>query len=288
MNSNAGVSDRGEKTHEREIIRRHVKKMLEEKAIRKCSSPWAAQVVLTPKPNGEWRFCVDYSKVGKVTHRDCYPLPKIETILNSTRGANWFSAHDLKSGYWQTPMATNDGSDLKTAFLTEDGQFCWRVMPFGLRNSGATQQRLADETLEGLLWESVAVYIDDALVYTTGSFAEHLRHLRQFYARIRRAGLHVKPVKCALARHSVNLLGHVTDGTTRRPMQSNVTALVDFPRPTNLKELRSFIGLASFFRKYVNVDGVTFAELAAPLYKLQRGKRRKSPIGVEDSRNHIL
>ena len=150
--------------HEKEIISRHVKVMLEEGAIKRVKSPWAAQVVLTPKPDGSWRFCVDYSKLGKVTVRDSYPMPKIESILNSTVGANWFSAHDLKSGYWQCPMATNDGSDLKTAFCTADGQFAWRVMPFGLRNSGATMMRMVDEALQGLLWESAAAYIDDCLV----------------------------------------------------------------------------------------------------------------------------
>ena len=217
---------------------------------------------------------MDYSKLGKVTVRDSYPMPKIESILNSTVGANWFSAHDLKSGFWQCGMATNDGSDLKTGFCTADGQFCWRVMPFGLRNSGATMMRMVDDSLRGLLWESVAAYIDDCLVYTGGSFEEHIGHLRAFYSRIRRSGLHIKPVKCHLGRHSVDMLGHTVDGTTRTPKESNVAALADFPRPTSQKELESFVGLATFFREYVNVNGVSFAELAAPLYKLKQGGRK--------------
>ena len=268
--------------HERAIIKQHVEKMLKDNAIRKCSSPWAAQVVLTPKPDGSWRFCTDYSKLGKVTKRDCYPLPRIETILNSTRGARWFSAHDLKSGYWQTATASNDGTDLKTAFITEEGQFCWNVMPFGLRNSGATQQRLIDEVLDGLLWKSVAAYVDDVLVYSPGSFGDHLKDLRRFYDRMRRAGLHIKPTKCAIARHSCDMLGHHIDGKVRRPKESNVQALVGFPRPRTAKQLRSFIGLASFFRDYINQDGVSFAQMAAPLYKLSRGGKRVHRLWTDD------
>ena len=178
-------------------------------AIRDCSSPWASQVVLVSKPDGSWRFCVDYSKIGKVTTRDCYPLPRIETILDATEGSTWFSTHDLSSGYWQTAMCTRDGSDLKTAFTTEGGTYCFRVMPFGLRNSGATIQRLVDGVLSDLLWQTVAVYIDDAVVFTRGTYRQHLNDLRQFYTRIRKAGLHLKPTKCDLARHEVELLGHV-------------------------------------------------------------------------------
>ena len=121
--------------HESEVIKQHVAKMLTDGAIRKCSSPWAARVVLTRKPDGSWRFCTDYARLGKITKRDCYPLPRIDNILDATAGATWMSTHDLSSGYWQTPMATEDKSDLKTAFVTEQGQFCWKVMPFGLRNS---------------------------------------------------------------------------------------------------------------------------------------------------------
>ena len=260
--------------HEKEIISRHMKVMLEEGAIKRVKSPWAAQVVLTPKPDGSWRFCVDYSKLGKVTVRDSYPMPKIESILNSTVGANWFSAHDLKSGYWQCPMATNDGSDLKTAFCTADGQFAWRVMPFGLRNSGATMMRMVDEALQGLLWESAAAYIDDCLVYSAGDFDNHLSHLRAFYSRIRRSGLHIKPVKCHLGRHRVDMLGHTVDGTSRTPKESNVAALIDFPRPTSQRGVEQFVGLASFFRQYVNSEGRTFAELAAPLYQLKKGGKK--------------
>ena len=200
--------------HERDIISRHVAKMKADGAIRDCVSPWAAQVVLTRKPCGSWRFCTDYSKLGKVTKRDTYPLPRIEALINVTQGATWFSTHDLSSGYWQTPMSTLDGSDLKTAFVTKDGTFCWKVMPFGLRNSGATMQRLVDETLGPLLWETVAAYVDDAVVFTRGeteekAFAQHLLDLRAFYTRIRKAGLHLKPTKCRLGRRRVQLLGHI-------------------------------------------------------------------------------
>ena len=98
--------------------------MLKDKAIRPCKSAWAPQVVLTRKPDGSWRFCTDYSKLGKVTRRDCYPLPRIATIIDAVKDSTWFSTFDLSSGYWQTRMCRRDGSDLKTAFITEQGTFC--------------------------------------------------------------------------------------------------------------------------------------------------------------------
>ena len=249
---------------ERDIIARAVAKMLADGVIASGKSPWAAQVVLTRKPDGSWRFCTDYSKLAKVTVKDCYPLPRVETIIDATQGATFLSCHDLSSGYWQCAMSSRDGSDLKTAFVTEQGQFYYKVMPFGLTNASATMQRMVDGALAGLLWESVAAYIDDCVVYTSGTFADHLRALEAFYRRIRKSGLHVKPTKCHLARRQVELLGHVVDGTVRSPTAINVAAVLDYARPRRAKALRAFLGLASYFREYVEY----FSDVAAPLHAL--------------------
>ena len=197
--------------------------------------------------------------------------PRIEALINVTQGATWFSTHDLSSGYWQTPMSTLDGSDLKTAFVTKDGTFCWKVMPFGLRNSGATMQRPVDETLGPLLWETVAAYVDDAVVFTRGeteekAFAQHLLDLRAFYTRIRKAGLHLKPTKCRLGRRRVQLLGHMVDGDIRTPTAANTEAVRAYAIPTTRKQLHTFLGLSSYFREYVDY----FSNAAAPLCDLLR------------------
>jgi hypothetical protein len=197
-------------------------------------------------------------------------LPRIATIINAVKDSTWFSTFDLSSGYWQTRMCRRDGSDLKTAFITEQGTFCWNVLPFGLRNAGATMQRLVDSVVGDLLWESVAVYVDDAVCFTRGSFATHIKDLRKFFTRIRKAGLHIKPSKCFLARHEVTLLGHVVNGTTRSPTPFNIAAVRDYGKPTARKQLHTFLGLASYFREYVPY----FADAAAPLYDLLKSGQR--------------
>ena len=256
--------------HERKIIDKAVAKMLRDDVIRKCSSPWAAQVVLTRKPDGSWRFCTDYSKLAKVTVKDCYPLPRVETVINATADSTYLSTHDLSSGYWQVAMSKRDGSHLKTAFVTERGQYCYNVMPFGLTNASATMQRMVDDALAPILWKSCAAYIDDCVVYTKGSFKAHLQALRDFYTLVRKAGLHIKPTKCFLARERVELLGHVVDGNTRSPTDENMAAVKDYARPTTRKKLRSFMGLASYFREYASY----FSDVAAPLYELLNSSKR--------------
>ena len=160
--------------------------------IARVQSPWSSSLVLVRKPDGSWRVCSNYKKLNAVTVKDCYPLPRIDTILNSLQGATWFSAHVMTASFWQTSMNTADGnvdgqvsSYLKTAFTTSDGQFAWKKMPFGLLNASAHQQRLMDKILGTLAWRTVVCYVDDCTVFSA-SFQEHLLHLRQFYQRLRR------------------------------------------------------------------------------------------------------
>ena len=173
-------------------MRAEVQKLQKAGVIKKCTSPWSAKLVLVRKPDGSWRVCSDYRKLNSVTTRDCYPLPRIDTVINALQGATWFSAHDMTSSFWQTQMCETDGgagdtsSMLKTAFTTPEGQFCWLRMPFGLVNATAHQQRLMDALLAGMSWECVACYVDDCTVYSP-NFDQHLIDLRRFYSRLMRA-----------------------------------------------------------------------------------------------------
>jgi hypothetical protein len=151
--------------------------MVKKGTVRPSQSPWAAPVILVKKKDGTMRFCVDYRKLNVITKKDNYPLPRVDESLNALGGSKYFSSMDLASGYWQIDMA--EGDKEKTAFITRDGLFEFNVMPFGLCNAPATFQRLMDMVMCGLKWKKCLVYFDDILVFTHGSFEQHLIDLAE-------------------------------------------------------------------------------------------------------------
>ena len=180
--------------------------MLDQGVIQPSSSPWASPVVLAKKKDGSLRFCVDYRKLNAVTRKDAYALPRIDDTLDALAGSKWFSTLDLASGYWQVEMHPDDRE--MTAFSTADGLFEFNVMPFGLCNAPATFQRLMDLILAGLQWSACLVYLDDIIIMGR-SFEEHLSNLGAVLERLQKAGLKLKPDKCAFLQKRVLYLGHI-------------------------------------------------------------------------------
>lgn len=164
--------------------------MLQSGIITESSSPWAAPIVMVRKKDGSWRFCVDYRKLNAVTHKDAFPLPRIEETLTSMTQAKWFSTLDLASGYWQVEVDPQDRE--KMAFMTPLGLYEFQRMPFGLCNAPATFQRLMQQCLSGQITESLLVYLDDIIVYST-DFAMHLKHLEEVFERLWKHGLKLRP-----------------------------------------------------------------------------------------------
>ena len=162
--------------------------------------------------------------MNSVTHKDAYPLPRVDDTLDTLSGSNWFSTIDLKSGYWQVEMAPEDRE--KTAFCTREGLFEFNVMPFGLCNAPATFQRLMDCVLAGLQWSSCLVYIDDVIIIGR-SFDEHLHHLHQVFDRLKSAGLKIQPSKCHFLQREVNFLGHIVSSTGVSPDPSKTSKIKD-------------------------------------------------------------
>lgn len=182
--------------------------MLQGGIISESSSPWAAPIVMVRKKDGSWRFCVDYRKLNSVTHKDAFPLPRIEETLTSMTKAKWFSTLDLASGYWQVEVDPKDRE--KTAFTTPLGLFEFQRMPFGLCTAPATFQRLMQQCLSGQITESLLVYLHDIIVYSP-DFTTHLRHLDEVFERLQKHGLKLRPDKCKLFHKQVQFLGHVVD-----------------------------------------------------------------------------
>lgn len=218
-------------------------------------------MVLVRKKNGTWRFSLDYRKLNAVTIKDSHPLPRVDDALDALSGSAWFSTMDLQYGYWQVELEEKDRE--KTAFTTGSGLYHFKVMPVGLTNAPATCQRLMEMVLRGLPWKTCLVYLDDVLIYSR-SFSEHLKHLEEILSRFQSSGLKLNPSKCCLARDQVTFLGHVVSKNGIHPDPRNVKSVQDWPAPRSATEVRAFLGLCSYYRKFIR----NFAHHSVPLHAL--------------------
>ncbi|KAG1941111.1 interleukin-1 receptor accessory protein-like 1-A [Pimephales promelas] len=262
--------------HLQDEVTEHIKDMQVKGIVQPSCSPWGAPVVPVRKKDGTLRFCVDYRRLNDVTRKDAYPLPRIDDALDSLAHAQWFSTLDLASGYWQVEVDPKDKH--KTAFITRQGLFEFNVLSFGLCNAPSTFQRLMDLVLADLQWTTCLVYLDDIIVFGR-TFGEHLQRLDEVLGKLRHANLKVKPSKCSLFASQVRYLGHVISAEGIRADPAKIDVVRQWPVPKNQTEVRSFVGLASYYRRFI--EG--FAEIARPLHRLTE-KGRKFKWGDECQR----
>ena len=241
----------------REVVRKELDEMLKAGVIKPSKSPWASPIVLVEKKDGTIRFCVDYRKVNKVSKFDAYPMPRVEEIFESIGPAKVISTLDLAKGYWQIPMAPE--SMEKTAFATPFGLYEFEVMPFGLHNAPATFQRTMNYVLQDCQGFAKA-YIDDVVVYSE-SWEEHLEHLSQVFDRMKKAGLTLKLKKCRFGAKKTGYLGHIIGEGHVEPDPAKIKAIKKYPVPTTKKEVRAWLGLTGYYRRFVP----DYATVAAPL-----------------------
>ena len=253
----------------REEADKILREMKEEGVIEPSNSPWTSPVVLVKKKDGTTRFCVDYRQLNNVTKKDSYPLPRIDDTLDTLAGSTIFSTLDLKSGYWQVDMAPKDRE--KTAFSVGSGLWQFTVMPFGLCNAPATFERLMESVLKGLSWTTCLVYLDDIIVVGK-SFDDHLKNLEEVFKRLASSGLKLSPKKCHLCQEKVHYLGHVVSSQGVAVDPQKTKTVEEWPIPKDKHELRSFLGLCTYYRRYVQ----GFATIAKPLTRLTEGERRFS------------
>ena len=242
--------------------------MLEKGVIRKSNSPWSSPVTMVIKPNGKWRFCIDFRKLNGITRKDNHPLPRIDMLLEKFEGSKWFSTMDMASGYWQVEMDEKDIE--KTAFITHEGLYEWTVMPFGLTNAPATFQRTMQMVLGELFYTVAPVYIDDIIVHSK-TFQDHMRDIENVFEKIQGANLKLGPEKCKFCFEEIKFLGHIIgkDGIKTDP--AKIEKVKNYPKPTNITQLRGFLGLAKYYRKFIK----DFAKIAKPLNELTKGFKSK-------------
>ena len=251
----------------KDTVKSEVQRMLHQDVIRPSASPWSSPVVMVKKKDGSWRFCIDYRKLNAVTHRDAYPLPRIDVTLDSLVRCKYFTILDLASGYWQ--VAVEESDKQKTAFSTPQGHFEFNVMPFGLTNAPATFQRLMECVLSGLTYKQCLIYLDDIIVFST-TFDEHIERLTHVFQALRAAHLQLKLSKCTFMQKEVVYLGHIVSADGVKPDPRKVSAVLDSQAPSNVKELRHFFGLTNYYCKFIS----SYANIADPLYKLLKGNKK--------------
>ena len=253
--------------HLQDEVKKQVTDMLEQGVIEPSNSPWSSPIVLVRKKDGSYRFCVDYRLLNKATIGDAYPIPRVN--FDQLAGSQWFSTLDLMSGYWQVEMDPNDKP--KTAFACQEGLFQFNLMPFGLTNAPSTFERLMESVLTGLQYQTCLIYLDDVIVYSN-SFHEGISRLREVCERFRQAGLKLKAKKCVLFQTEVKYLGHIVsrDGVATDPVK--IKAVKEWPTPTSVTQVRSFLGLAAYYRRFIK----DFSKIAAPLHQLTEKNQKFS------------
>ena len=251
--------------HKQEI-NRQVKQWEEDGIITPSKSPWNAPLLVVPKKPDrdgviQYRICVDFRKLNHITRGDAYPLPNITDILDQLGKSRYYTTLDLAQGYHQVKMHPDHKE--RTAFSTERGHFEFQRVPFGLKGAPATFQRLMNTVLTGLNGIKTFVYLDDIIIYAR-DIPDHSKKLQEVFERLRQFNLKLQPTKCEFMRKEVNYLGHVITDQGVRPDPRKIQCVMDYPVPRNSTDIKSFLGLSGYYRRFIP----DYGKIAKPLTSL--------------------
>ena len=231
-------------------INEEVGKLLQAGAIREVEYPeWLANVVLVKKANGKWRLCIDFTDINKACPKDSFPLPRINLIVDATAGHELLSFMDAFFGYNQISMDPDDQE--KTSFVTAQGTYCYRVMPFGLKNAGATYQRLVNRMFQKQIGATMEVYIDDMLVKSTTA-GLHITHLSEAFQILRNYNMKLNPAKCASCVSADKFLGFIVNHRGIEANPDKIKAVLDMTSPSGIKEVQRLIGRIAALSRFVS------------------------------------
>ena len=250
-------------------VRAHLKEMLDANVIQPSNSPWSNAVVLVRKKDGGLRFCIDFRRLNNRTIQDAYQLPRITEALDLLKGMSHFSCLDLKSGFWQIPMAL--GSRQYTAFTVGNlGFYECNRMPFGLTNAPATFQRTMEQCIGELNLKICLIYLDNLIAYSQNE-EDHVSRLRQVFEKLRISGLKLKPEKCKLFQSEITYLGHEVSADGIRPSKANIETIRNMEPPDSYTGIRRYVNMVGHYRRFIK----NFAILAGGLYDLIKGENAK-------------
>ena len=242
-------------------LKLQLQELLEKGFIRPSVSPWGAPVLFVKKKDGTLRLCIDYRQLNKLTVKNKYPLPRIDDLFDQLKGASIFSKIDLRSGYHQLRM--KDADVYKTAFRTRYGHYEFLVMPFGLKNATAAFMDLMNHVFRPYVDQFVVVFIDETLVYSKDQKILDT-HLRVVLETLRKEQLYAKLSKCEFWFNEVSFLGHMVSKEGIRVDPKKIEVFVEWKPPRNVTKVRSFLGLAGYYRRFVK----GFSMTSAPMTRL--------------------
>lgn len=254
-------------------LRTEVDEMLKLDVIEPCESPWLSPVIVTPKKDGTWRFCVDSRKLNSITRKDAYKLPLISDILDNLKNCKYLSSIDIAKAFWEIPLRKEDRP--KTAFhVPGRGMYQFKVMPFGLTNAPATQQRFLDNLLSDLMLDNtIFCYLDD-IVIATPTFEKHVELLTKLISKLSQANITVNFAKCSFFRNELKYLGYIVNQDGLQTDPSKVQAILNIQTPKSVKDVKRFLGTASWYRRFVP----NLSTLTAPLTKLTSTSKKAPPF----------
>jgi len=257
--------------HEIEVDNQ-VQEMLNQGLIRESNSPYNSPTWVVPKKTDasgkiKYRVVIDYRKLNEITIPDRYPIPNMDEILGKLGKCQYFTTIDLAKGFHQIEMDSE--SIPKTAFSTNSGHYEYLRMPFGLRNAPATFQRCMNNILRPLLNKHCLVYLDDIIIFST-SLTEHLNSLQLVFSKLAEANLKLQLDKCEFLKKEASFLGHIVTPNGIKPNPLKVKAIVSYPIPTKVKEIRAFLGLTGYYRKFIP----NFADIAKPMTKCLKKEQK--------------